>query len=68
MVKARKTHDQMPWSLYRRQTDADLKAMFAYLRTVAPVKHRVDNTLAPTACPVCGGSHGGGDTNPAPSQ
>lgn len=68
MVKARKIHDQMPWSLYGKQTDEDLKAIFAYLRTVAPVKHRVDNTLPPTACPVCGGSHGGGNTNPAPSR
>jgi hypothetical protein len=65
MVKARKIHDQMPWSLYGKQTDDDLKAIFAYVRTVAPVAHRVDNTLAPTACPACGGTHGGGELNPA---
>lgn len=65
MVKARKIHDQMPWNAYGKQTDDDLKAMFAYLQTVKPVKHRVDNMLPPTACPVCGGTHGGGDTNVA---
>lgn len=68
MVKARKVHDQMPWAHYGKQTDEDLKAMFAYLRTVAPAQHRVDNTKAPTACPVCGGTHGGGDTNQAPPR
>jgi len=68
MLKARKIHDQMPWSVYGKQTDDDLKAIFAYLRTVTPAKHRVDNTLPPTVCPVCGGTHGGGDSNPAPPR
>src|SRR6266481_3383809 len=45
MAKARKIHDAMPWKGYGNQTDDDLKAIFAYLKTVAPVKHRVDNTL-----------------------
>jgi hypothetical protein len=62
-VKARKIHDQMPWFLYGKQTDDDLKAIFAYLKTVKSVNHRVDNTLPPTDCPVCGLKHGGGDTN-----
>ena len=56
-------HDQMPWALYGKQTDEDLKAIFAYLQTVPPARHRVDNTLKPTACPVCGGTHGGGELN-----
>jgi mono/diheme cytochrome c family protein len=63
MVKARKLHDQMPWSVYGKQTDEDLKAMFAYLQTVKPVAHRVDNTLPATPCAVCGLSHGAGDQN-----
>ncbi|HEY7285688.1 MAG TPA: c-type cytochrome [Vicinamibacterales bacterium] len=67
MVKARKVHDAMPWLAYGHQTDDDLRAIFAYLRTVAQVKHRVDNALPPTACPVCGGTHGGGEGNVAPS-
>jgi mono/diheme cytochrome c family protein len=62
-VKARKIHDAMPWRSYRQQTTDDLRAMFAFLQTVAPVPHRVDNTLPATRCPVCGGMHGGGDQN-----
>jgi mono/diheme cytochrome c family protein len=65
MVKARKVHDAMPWASYGRQTDEDLRAIFAFLQTVRPVPHRVDNTLPPSRCPICGGTHGGGDTNVA---
>ncbi|MBF8300925.1 MAG: hypothetical protein HW394_1295 [Acidobacteria bacterium] len=64
-VKARKIHDAMPWKLYGRQTDDDLKAMFAYLGTITPVPHRVDNALPPTECPRCGLRHGAGDQNQA---
>jgi mono/diheme cytochrome c family protein len=64
-VKARKIHDQMPWTFYRSQTDEDLRTMFAYLKTLPPASHRVDNTLLPTACPRCGGTHGGGQDNKA---
>jgi hypothetical protein len=31
----------MPWETISKLTDADLKALFAYLRTVPPVKNRV---------------------------
>jgi hypothetical protein len=62
-AKARKLNDAMPWIAFGKQTDDDLKAMFAYLQTLKPVKHRVDNSLPPTMCPVCGGRHGGGDEN-----
>jgi mono/diheme cytochrome c family protein len=62
-VKARKIHDMMPWAGYGKQTDEDLKAIFAYLKTVTPVDHRVDNSLAPTDCPRCGLTHGGGELN-----
>jgi hypothetical protein len=44
-------------------TDEDLKAIFAYLRTVPPVKHRVDNSEPPTYCPICRQKHGFGDKN-----
>jgi hypothetical protein len=64
-VKARKIHDHMPWSFYRTQTDDDLKAMFAYLKTLPPAQHTVDNSLPPTACARCGQRHGGGDKNKA---
>lgn len=68
MVKARKIHDAMPWLAYGGQTDEDLRAIFAFLKTVTPVAHRVDNALPPTRCPVCGGMHGGGDQNAAPKR
>lgn len=62
-VVARELDDMMPWSSYRHLTDEDLKAMFAYIKTLKPVKHTVDNSLPATACPVCMGTHGGGDKN-----
>lgn len=62
-VGARKLNSIMPWGYFRNMTDEDLKAIFAYLRTLPPVKHRVDNTEEATACSVCGGKHGYGDRN-----
>lgn len=44
-------------------SETDLKAMFAYVRTIAPVAHRVDNSLPPTDCPRCGLRHGAGNQN-----
>jgi mono/diheme cytochrome c family protein len=37
----------MPWQGVARLTDADLKAIFAYLRTVPPVKNHVPDPVAP---------------------
>jgi hypothetical protein len=62
-AKARKIHDAMPWKVYGEQTDDDLQAMFAYVRTLTPASHRVDNSLPPTECPRCGNRHGAGDQN-----
>lgn len=62
-VGARKLNSIMPWGYFRNMTDDDLKALFAYLRTLAPVQHRLDNTESPTLCPRCGGRHGLGDRN-----
>ncbi len=39
----------MPWEAYRNATDEDLKSIFAYLRTVAPVKNLVPDYQPPTA-------------------
>jgi hypothetical protein len=64
-VRSRTIHDMMPWKMYGQQTDEDLKAMFAYVKTIPPVQHRVDNTLPPTACPRCSLRHGAGDQNQA---
>jgi hypothetical protein len=44
-------------------TDDDLRAIFAYVRTLPPVRHRVDNTLEPTLCILCGLEHGAGEDN-----
>jgi mono/diheme cytochrome c family protein len=62
-VGARSLSPVMPFEAYGKLTDADLKAMFAYLRTLKPVKHRVDNTLSATYCKLCRQTHGGGDQN-----
>ena len=62
-VSARPLATIMPWSYFRNLTDDDLKAMFAYLRTLKPVKHRVDNTEPPTYCRICGKKHGLGNLN-----
>lgn len=32
----------MPWTMYGKMTEEDLKAIFAYLKTVKPVKHSVE--------------------------
>ena len=37
----------MPWTVYRKMTDEDLKAVYAYLTTLKPVRNFV--RAAPTA-------------------
>ena len=48
--KSRPLASIMPWNFFRNLTDDDLKAMFAYLRTLKPVCHHVDNTETATYC------------------
>ena len=43
-VGARTLNPPMPWWVFRNMSDDDLKAIFAYLRTVKPVHNRVVNT------------------------
>jgi hypothetical protein len=62
-VKARLLNQIMPWRHYGGMTDDDLKSMFAYLKTVKPIHHVVDNAEPPTLCVVCNAMHGGGDRN-----
>lgn len=62
-VKARALSPIMPFMVYKNLTDDDLKAMFAYLRTLKPVKHRVDNSQPPTPCKLCKQKHGAGAEN-----
>jgi len=62
-VKARVLSNAMPWGYFRNLTDDDLKAIFAYLRTLKPIRHRIDNTEPPTYCRLCRTKHGLGDRN-----
>ena len=62
-VKARPLSGIMPWWDFKDFQDEDSKAMFAYLKTLPPIKHRVDNGEPPTPCKLCGGVHGAGDRN-----
>lgn len=62
-VGARKLNYVMPTGYFKNMTDDDLKAIFAYLRTLRPVKHRLDNTEEATLCPLDGQKHGFGDRN-----
>jgi hypothetical protein len=60
-VKARQLDAMMPTRRYRNMTDADLKDVFRYLKTLQPVDHYVNNALPPTTCAKCGLPHGGGE-------
>lgn len=62
-VRARELSNIMPWAFFRNLSDDDLKAIFAYLRTLKPVQHKVDNTEPPRYCKLCRGKHGFGDRN-----
>ena len=58
----------MPWLYFRKMHDEDLAAIFAYLRSLPHVQHRVNNTEKPTFCPVCKRRHGLGEWNEAPGS
>lgn len=62
-VGARPLSPIMPVMVYKNLSDDDLKAMFAYLRTLKPVKHHVDNSAAATLCRLCRQKHGAGVEN-----
>jgi len=62
-VNARPLSNIMPWAFFRNLSDDDLGSIFAYLRTLKPVQHRVDNTEVPRYCKVCRAKHGFGDKN-----
>lgn len=38
----------MPWPEYKKMSDDDLKAIFAYLRTLKPIENAVPDPIAPT--------------------
>ena len=42
----------MPWQWYREYSDEDLKAMFAYLKSIPPIKNQVPDPIEPAAPPA----------------
>jgi mono/diheme cytochrome c family protein len=62
-VRARELSPIMPVFDFKNMTDDDLKAMFAYLRTLKPVKHHVDNAEEVGECKLCRLKHGAGKLN-----
>jgi len=66
MIAGRKLTFIMPFEWLRNFRDDDLKDIWAYLKSVPPVKHRVNNTDSPTKCVVCNQTHGLGDLNVKP--
>ena len=60
---ARKLDLVMPWTIYRNMTDEDLSAVWTFVHSLKPVDHRIDNSMTPTLCPICGHMHGAGDKN-----
>ena len=62
-VGTRELNKTMPWAVLANMTDEDLAGIFAYLKTLKPIHHRVDNTEPPSLCQVDGAMHGAGDQN-----
>jgi mono/diheme cytochrome c family protein len=60
-VRARVLNPVMPVAVYGGMTDQDLSAIFAYLKTLKPVHHRVDNTEPAAFCKLCNAIHGGAE-------
>jgi cytochrome c553 len=53
----------MPFESFKTMTDDDVRDVWAYLKTLTPVKHRLSNTDPPKPCPICGQEHGLGELN-----
>lgn len=47
MGQSRPILPPMPWQFYRDLTDEDLKAIYAYLRTIPPIHNRVPEPVPP---------------------
>jgi hypothetical protein len=55
MGRGRPILPPMPWPAYKNFNDADLKAMFAYLQSIPPIKNRVPDPVL--ASPPAGAAH-----------
>ena len=53
----------MPWTVFKNMTDDDLKAIYAFLKTIKPIKHFVNNISQPQYCKLCRQVHGFGEYN-----
>jgi hypothetical protein len=51
MATSREIQPPMPWQIYNVATDDDLKAIFAYLRSVPPIVNHVPDYEPPSAPP-----------------
>jgi mono/diheme cytochrome c family protein len=47
MASGRDILPPMPWNEYAKITDADLKAIFSYLKSIKPVKNQVPDAIPP---------------------
>jgi mono/diheme cytochrome c family protein len=52
MGKGRQILPPMPWNWYGQLPDEDLKAMFAYLKSIPPISNRVPIPLGPDGKPI----------------
>ena len=59
----RELNHLMPFSYFRNMTDDDLKSILAFLKSVKPVQHYMDNSEPPTYCRLCRQNHGFGERN-----
>lgn len=62
-VRGRKLDVMMPTWAFGGLNDQDLKAIYAYLRTIPPAHHRIDNAEKPSLCKIDGQMHGMGELN-----
>jgi cytochrome c553 len=53
----------MPWGYFHNMSDADVRAIFAFLKSQKPIEHHIDNSSPATPCKKCGGTHGQGNKN-----
>jgi hypothetical protein len=46
----------MPWPMYKNATDDDLRAIFAFLRSIPPIKNRVPRPIETSGATASDGS------------
>jgi hypothetical protein len=42
----------MPWQMFKNMSDDEMKAIFAYLKTIPPIKNQVPSPLPPANAPA----------------